>query len=162
MSAVFTELDALASAYPYAPARLRHALADHPLFALDRLAQLAEALPEAHLEWNRGDLDVTQDPNVTPANGLTPAQTVRTIEENGSWMVMKRVERDPDYADLAASCLDALAPATAPATGAPHQVEAFVFLSSPGSMTPFHMDPEHNVLCQLRGTRRWRSTRATA
>jgi hypothetical protein len=29
--------------------------------------------------------------------------------------------------------------------------EAFIFLSSPGSVTPFHMDPEHNILLQIRG-----------
>src|SRR3546814_7348487 len=29
--------------------------------------------------------------------------------------------------------------------------EAFIFLSSPGSVTPFHMDPEHNIMLQIRG-----------
>ena len=150
---LFGELDAFAVAYPHAPARLSHALSGHPLFALGRLARLAEALPADRLEYNRGDLGLSQDPEATPANGLTAAETVRTIEENGSWMVMKNVERDPDYAGLMADCLDALEDVTRPATGPRHLAEAFVFLSSPGSTTPFHMDPEHNVLCQLRGTK---------
>jgi hypothetical protein len=29
--------------------------------------------------------------------------------------------------------------------------EGFIFISSPGSVTPFHMDPEHNFLLQIRG-----------
>jgi hypothetical protein len=29
--------------------------------------------------------------------------------------------------------------------------EGFIFVSSPGSMTPYHFDPEHNILLQLRG-----------
>jgi len=29
--------------------------------------------------------------------------------------------------------------------------EGFIFVSSPQSMTPFHFDPEHNILLQLRG-----------
>ena len=145
--------EGLAAAYPYAPARLSHALADHPLFALDRLAGLAERLPDARLEYNRGDVALDQDPGAVSANGLSPAETVRTIEANGSWMVMKNVEADPAYAELLAGCLAALAPVTRAATGPAHQAEGFVFLSSPGSMTPFHMDPEHNVLCQLRGTK---------
>ena len=144
---------AFADAYPWAPARLTHALTDHPLFALGRLAALAARHPEDRLEYNRGDLGLTQDPGATPSNGLTAAETVRTIEENGSWMVVKNVERDPDYDALTTACLDALDPVVRPATGARHQAEAFVFLSSPGSMTPFHMDPEHNVLCQVRGTK---------
>ena len=144
---------AFRDAYPYAPARLSHALTDHPLFALERLAGLAERLPKDRLEYNRGDLALDQDPDATPANGLTPAETVRTIETNGSWMVMKNVEADTEYAALMVDCLVCLAPVTSVATGAQHQAEGFVFLSSPGSMTPFHMDPEHNVLCQLRGTK---------
>src|SRR3546814_18644643 len=28
-----------------------------------------------------------------------------------------------------------------------------VFISSPGSITPYHFDPEHNILLQLRGTK---------
>ena len=153
MSALVEPSEAFANAYPYAPATLRHALADHPLFTLDRLAALTERHPEDRLEYNRGDLGLTQDPDAMPANGLGAAETVRTIEANGSWMVVKNVERDPDYARLMDQCLDALAPVTGPATGPRHQAEAFVFLSSPGSLTPFHMDPEHNVLCQLRGTK---------
>src|SRR3546814_4181901 len=30
-------------------------------------------------------------------------------------------------------------------------MEAFIFLSSPGSIKPFHMDPEHNILLQIEG-----------
>src|SRR3546814_4940370 len=30
-------------------------------------------------------------------------------------------------------------------------MEALIFLSSPGSITPFHMDPEHNILLQIEG-----------
>lgn len=145
--------EAFRAAYPYAPARLSHALADHPLFALDALAGLAERLPDDRMEYNRGDLALDQDPGETPANGLSARETVRTIETNGSWMVMKNVEADPAYAALMADCLACLAPVTDAATGAQHQAEGFVFLSSPSSMTPFHMDPEHNVLCQLRGTK---------
>jgi ribosomal protein L16 Arg81 hydroxylase len=31
--------------------------------------------------------------------------------------------------------------------------EGFIFLSSPGSVTPFHLDPEHNFLLQIQGTK---------
>ena len=31
--------------------------------------------------------------------------------------------------------------------------EGFVFLSAPGSVTPSHTDPEHNLLLQIRGTK---------
>ncbi len=37
------------------------------------------------------------------------------------------------------------------ATGAMMKREGFIFISSPGSVTPFHFDPEHNILLQVRG-----------
>ena len=149
-------LAALTGAYPARPVRLRHGLAGHALFSLDRLARLADALPTRQVEWNRGDLPVGVRPEDVPRNGLTPGDTVRGIETNGSWMVLKNVEADPDYAALLTDALDALAPVVHPATGTMADAEGFVFLSSPRSVTPFHMDPEHNVLCQLRGTKTMR------
>jgi len=34
-----------------------------------------------------------------------------------------------------------------------HGREGFIFVSSPGATTPFHIDPEHNFLLQIRGTK---------
>ena len=48
------------------------------------------------------------------------------------------------------------------------QREGFIFLSAPNSMTPSHIDPEHNFLLQIRGTKdmnvggSWTPTRAAA
>jgi hypothetical protein len=33
--------------------------------------------------------------------------------------------------------------------------EGFIFISSPLAVTPFHMDPEHNFLLQIRGTKQF-------
>lgn len=32
--------------------------------------------------------------------------------------------------------------------------QAFIFITSPGSVTPYHIDPEHNFLLQVRGGKR--------
>lgn len=89
-------------------------------------------------------------------NGLTPEETVRRIAECGSWMALKHVEQDAAYAALMEACLADIAPVVAPATGAMHRKIAFVFVSSPGAVTPLHMDPEHNILMQIEGTKRLR------
>lgn len=31
--------------------------------------------------------------------------------------------------------------------------QGFIFVASPGSITPYHMDPEHNFLLQIRGSK---------
>jgi hypothetical protein len=149
----FTDLNTFSTLYPETPGIVRHTLADHPMFCLDALAELAARLDPATVEYNRGDLPTGVDPDAIPDNGLSIAETIRGIDSNGSWMVMKFVERDPAYGALLKATLDELLPVVIPRTGDMHQLEAFIFLSSPNSVTPLHFDPEHNILLQLRGAK---------
>ncbi len=152
---IFTKasLDEFAARYPAAPARLRHQLIDHPLLSIERLVELARLLPTASVEYNSGDLPIAQDPAKTPMNGLSAEETVRRIAENKSWIVLKNIEQDSFYSSLLDECLVEAAPVAMAATGEMYKREGFVFVSSPGSVTPFHMDPEHNILMQVRGSK---------
>lgn len=149
-------LSDFAARYPDRSAPVRHALHDHPLFALDALAALAERLPASHVEHNRGNLAVDQTPDAITRAAMSPGEIVRTIADNGCWMVLKKVDSDPAYAALIDACLAEIAPTVNPATGAYSRREAFIFLSAPNSVTPFHMDPEHNILLQIAGTKTMR------
>lgn len=152
-AAVFpdTARAAFAAAYPDRAAKLSHGLAGHELLTLEALAQLAERMPAASVEYNLGKLPLGVRPEDTPANGLSLGETIRTIETNGSWAVLKNVERDAAYGALLDRALSELVPLVDRKTGPMLHREAFIFLSSPGSVTPFHMDPEHNILLQIRG-----------
>jgi hypothetical protein len=143
--------ETLASAYPDMPVMLTHELANHPLFSREALAVLADRMPAACVEYNLGALPLGIRPEETPDNGLSVGDTVRTIDTNGSWVVLKNVERDPEYRALLNSALAEIEHVVIPGTGRMLHREAFIFLSSPGSITPFHMDPEHNILLQIDG-----------
>jgi hypothetical protein len=126
---------------------------DHPLFRLPRLIELARRLPETYVEYNAGNIPVSIDSRLTPRNGLSIEETIRRIEENCSWMVLKRVEQDPEYSEFLDQCLDdvqehseAIDPDMMDRAGA-------VFISSPSSVTPYHLDAEYNFLLQVRGTK---------
>ena len=140
-----------ACAYPGRPAKLHHGLTGHELLTIEALARLAERMPASSVEYNLGKLPLGMRPEDTPANGLTLGETIRTIETNGSWAVLKNVERDAAYVTLLDGALEELAPLVEQETGPMLNREAFIFLSSPGSVTPFHMDPEHNILLQIMG-----------
>lgn len=140
-----------ARAYPDRPAKLCHQLSGHKLLTIDALARLAERMPASSVEYNLGKLPLGVRPEDTPANGLTLGETIRTIDTNGSWAVLKNVEQDSAYAALLDGALRELAPLVEHQTGPMLHREAFIFLSSPGSVTPFHMDPEHNILLQIMG-----------
>ena len=143
---------AFAAAYPEVPLRLQHALGSNPLLELEQLALLGETLPPASAEYNRGDLPigVTGKPG---SNGLTIGETIRGIATSGSWAVLKNIEQAPAYKLLLEALLDELRAEIEPRTGAMQKLQGFIFVSSPGAVTPYHFDPEHNILLQLRGTK---------
>jgi len=153
MTATFPSeaITAFAAAYPDRHERLTHRLVGHPLLTREAIAALAERHPEDCMEFNLGTLPLGIRPEDTPSNGLTVAETIRTIDENKSWIVLKNVERDPAYGALLDDLLAELEPMVTPRTGPMEHREAFIFFTSPGSITPFHMDPEHNILMQIEG-----------
>lgn len=134
-----------------APFRIRHRLAGHPLFELPRLVRLGASHPAALVEYNAGDVSIGLDPAVTPRTGLSVEETIRRIETCRSWMVIKHVERDAEYGALLDRCLDEVGVLAEAVDPGMCEREGHVFVSSPGSVTPFHMDHEHNFLLQVRG-----------
>ncbi len=133
------------------PFVITHRLHDHPLFALPRLIELARSLPETRVEYNSGKLPVSVERGMTPRTGLSVEETIRRIEHCESWMVLKNVEQDPEYGQLLARALAQVAEHSEPIYPGMCHAEAFVFVSSPGSVTPYHIDPEYNFLLQIRG-----------
>lgn len=146
-------LDAFRALYPERAGVLHHELRDHPMLRLDALAELATRLDPAHVEYNRADLPIGIAPEAIPGNGLSIADTIRSIEENGSWMVLKWVENDPAYRALLNEALAPIRKAVEPVTGPMLTLQGFIFVSSPNAVTPYHMDPEHNILLQIRGNK---------
>jgi hypothetical protein len=149
----FPDLAPFSALYPEQAGKLRHDLTGHPMFELDALMALAGRMRPTDVEYNRGDLPVGVDENASIANGLSIAETIRGIEQNGSWMVLKFIEQDAEYGALLDATLDGLTPVVGDVTGDMLKREGFIFISSPCSVTPFHFDPEHNILLQLRGTK---------
>lgn len=146
-------LASFASLYPERPGKLRHNLADHPLLTLESLVGLARSLGPDNVEYNAGDLPYGVDPADVSHTGLSAEETIRRIEECGSWMVLKHIEQDAAYRALLDAALDELQPAIEPRTGEMLTRVGFIFVSSPDAVTPFHLDPEHNVLMHARGTK---------
>jgi hypothetical protein len=144
--------------FPDVGFQIRHHLCDRPEFQLSQLAELAQQLPEKLVEYYSGEVSVAQRSTGYPKNGLSVVETVRRIEECGSWMVLKNVETHPVYAAFLRVLLDEWyaqidSRQRARLKGKLNREQAFIFISSPGSVTPYHMDDEHNFLLQIRGTK---------
>ena len=143
---------AFAASYPEVPHKLAHRLGAHPLLELDALADLAERLPADSIEYNFADQPIGIDGKPEPT-GIPIGETIRNIERTGSWAALKNIQQDPAYAALLDALLDELQAVIEAKTGRMMTRQAFVFITSPGGVTPYHFDPEHNILLQLRGTK---------
>lgn len=135
------------------PFSIRHRLAEHPLFALERLLELARRLPGDRAEFNAGDVPVYTSPAQTPSTGLSLEETIRNIETCGAWVVLKNVEQDPEYGALLNRCLDEVGDVLGSTLKASSDRVGFIFISSAKAVTPCHLDPEHNFLLQIRGSK---------
>ena len=144
---------AFAENYPEVPHKLRHTLAAHPLLEFERLAQLADYLATRNsVEYNVADLPIAIDakPDRPP---LSAGDMVRQVGTAGSWAVLQNIGQDPEYAELLDELLDTIVPEVEAKTGPMLNRIGFIFVTSPGGVTPCHFDPEHNILLQIKGTK---------
>lgn len=139
-----------AANYPEAPHKLPHRLTSHPLLDLEALAALAETVPASSVEYNFGNQPLGIDGKPAPT-GIPIGRTIREIETTNSWAVIKNIEQHPDYARLLEDLLAELRPMIEEKTGAMMKLQGFIFVTSAGGVTPYHFDPEHNILLQVRG-----------
>jgi hypothetical protein len=146
------------------PFKIRHGLVEHPLLQLPRLIQLARSLSHPILYF-RGDHGINQAEGGGERNStfvdrglerpeLSPEETLVQIESCRAWMQLRDVGSDPEYSRLLAQIIEEFrSPSERVARGLTCP-RADIFVSSPGSTTPFHLDEEHNFLLQIRGSKR--------
>ena len=145
------------SCYPEQAGVLDHDMVSHDLLTIEALAQLGTALPQTSVEYNPGNLPVGVRPEDVPSNGMSIGDTIRMIDKSASWAVLKNIEQVPEYEELLLSLLSEIRPMLEAKTGQMLKPQGFVFVSSPDAVTPYHFDPEHNILLQLRGEK-WMTT----
>jgi len=132
------------------PFEVKHHLSDHPLLKLERLAQLADSLPDSQVEHNLGDVPEVLPGGEAPRLDASPGEIARGIETNGCWMVLKHVQTDPEYRDLLHEALADVIPLVEDRVGGATKEQAFIFLTAPNATTPLHSDPEENFLLQVK------------
>ena len=132
-----------------------HNLADHPLFEIPRLVELSKMLwstGEGRVIFQGGDTRVDRRWDQAPRKALSVMNAIARIEESGSWVLLRSVQKDPAYQRL----LDKSMAELADLTGVPLQretscVDAYIFIASPHCVTPYHIDHESNFLLQIHG-----------
>lgn len=133
------------------PFVFEHSLAEQQLLQADAIPALAASLPEDGIEHHIGKVDAVTLDGEAPRLELSPVEIARRIEELECWMMLRNVERVPPYDALLADVFGVLEELLGRREGAMVRREGYVFFSAAGSVTPTHLDSEHNFLCHVRG-----------
>jgi hypothetical protein len=137
----------------------RHRLANHELFTIPRLVELAERTvrsgrPERFVIFSatRGSAG-TKFSELSVEPGV--AEGMRQVSQGRAWLKLAFAqEADPGFRALQEELLDEIERLT----GYPLHRELgwssmTIMLASPGIVTPYHIDHESNFLFQIRGTK---------
>ena len=140
------------SLFPDKPCIFRHNLADHPLLQRDAVENLARNLQPEKQEVNSGKVQLSEpDKSAIPAAGYAPGEAVSQIGHSDAWTCLRSIQDHPAYRELLDLCIDTLGVAPFLPEGRTYLHDGFIYVSSPNSVTPFHFDPEYNVLAQIEG-----------
>jgi mannose-6-phosphate isomerase-like protein (cupin superfamily) len=134
----------------------------HDLHLDDRLtlasvADLADRLPRRSVI-----ADTAAQPLLVPQGGPPrgalerPGDVIRDLHNANAWLTLLNVEADPGMAELMNTQLDQLESGMIAKQGKRVRMRkrvAFVFVSSPNSVTPVHFDIEHSLLMQVSGSK---------
>ncbi|MDE2563505.1 MAG: cupin-like domain-containing protein [Sphingomonadales bacterium] len=140
-----------ARAYPSASAGFAHELAGHPLLGLEALADAAARMDPRHVEVRAADNRNGEEFAFAAPEGAGAPDTIRAIGKAGRWVMLRFVEQLPEFEALLSDTLGEITPVIRAITGKPERLQGFIFISSPGTLTPFHFDPEFNILMQVSG-----------
>jgi hypothetical protein len=134
---------------------LEHTLAKHPLFTVERLVQLAKQTSKdrpSDLYFDKGATKPGQRWNETPACDLPIEETIRRLEREGAWIILKHAEIDPDYKGVLERAMGEVFELTG--REMEQQIkysEVILFITSPQRLTTYHIDRECNFVAQIRG-----------
>ncbi|HZZ80407.1 MAG TPA: hypothetical protein VFE62_18030 [Gemmataceae bacterium] len=132
---------------------VRHNLANHPLFEMSRLLQLAKYLPDKYVRINNGRSEVATTPDQIPGRKLSIEESFERMAETDTRIMLKKIELEPAYQRLLHECIDEIVALGHPSMQGIWYRVGYVFISAPNQTTPYHMDPEINFLLQVRGNK---------
>lgn len=143
---------------PWAITAVTHELCGHPLLNINALVELGQRLEVRKLVRTHSDeagagSSFGDAPTLHP-NRRSAAETLSGIADAHAWMSLLNVQSDPVYRRLVDEVLDAIKPMVDRYDPGMCFRGGWIFVSSPGAVTPFHIDHEHNFILQIAGRKR--------
>ena len=140
--------------------RLRHNYDDHPLLTLPALAQLAKRLYKKNTKQVRFvskgvQLDSKFNTTTENPDQISIEDVFKNISNPGSWIALWTIQSEPEYKKLLWEIINSVEGDWKKKDPGLFELNGYVFISSPPSVTPFHVDSENNFLLQLAGKKKF-------
>jgi hypothetical protein len=148
--------DAGGEYHPRKVSRVHHNYSDHPLLALSALEQLAERLYQkksGQLRFLSEGIkaDSKFDTLSEHRENKSIAEIFKNISNPGSWIAMYAVQSEPEYKKLAWDVINSVTGELKELDPGIFFADAYFFISSPPSVTPYHVDRENVFILQIAG-----------
>jgi hypothetical protein len=143
---------------PWRVQAVNHRLSGHPLLQPDQLVALGKRFQGSNRLFTFNN-DAGADANFDDVGRLYPnrksaAETVLGIGEAKAWMLLRHIQHDPAYRALVDLALNPIQPNIERNDPGMHYRAGWIFIASPHTTTPFHIDRNHGILLQVRGTKK--------
>jgi hypothetical protein len=138
------------------PFMFEHRLERHPLFEPENVLRLAQSMAEdpRDIYYDAGEVRVDQRWDETPMCDLPVDALFHRIETAGAWIVLRRAEKDPAFAEILDGCMDEIEALSGRNLRRIAKLRnAIVFINSPHRISSYHIDRECNFLLQIRGSK---------
>jgi hypothetical protein len=141
-----------------APFKFGHKLLGHQALTLENLSAVLPALPKEQVMYSKGLLQNGDDFEGTfksKPKDRSLEQTIEEIRVSNSYIMVKAPEAHPSFAELKRELLadtEEIIRSRGIGTSAIDS-ELYLFIASPNSVTPFHIDRNSTFLMQFQGTK---------
>lgn len=140
------------------PFRINHKLVDHPALTLENISKVILTHPKEKVMFSKGldHLGINFDKAlVEEQDKFNINEVIETIRTSNSYIAVRSAELHPSFKELFQDILsDVERFMKINKTGKKaHVPMIWLFIASPGAVTPFHFDRFSNFIMQIRGSK---------
>lgn len=142
------------------PFKFHHQLLGHPALELENLAKVIPSLPSEYVKYSKGLMRNGEDfenCNILHPSQLSLAETIECMRTSDSYVMVRSPQIhgsfQPVFRDLCGDVEFLLRQMFGHRDRLLIKPQLYLFIASPGSHTPFHIDRNSTMLLQFRGSK---------
>ena len=138
--------------------KFEHKLLGHPALSLENLEKVLPRLPKDRVLYSTKSMKIGDNFEKSFGDRTNPVsieQIIGEIRNSNSYIMISSPEIDPSFADLHRSLINDVEILMRQRRVGTHAIDPqlYLFIASPNSVTPFHIDRYSTFLMQFRGSK---------